>query len=397
MTEKKSKTVIGVSNATASTCKPLLLVGIAGAILTALPGTDVVRLSYASVMIAVATAAMVWVFRRGRRAEADRKATLAASANMHELCEKVLPIWERQINTGRLETEEAVMVLATRFAELSQRLQATVDTSTGADGCEGAAGGQGVLLLLQTSQHELGKIIVSLKSAVEAMEAMMAQIALLSGFTDELKGMAAEVASIAAQTNLLALNAAIEAARAGESGRGFAVVAGEVRKLSGLSAETGKMISTKVEVINAGIGAVLERAEQYARNEAQVIEGSEATIQRVLSEFGSAAEKLSHSTEVLQAESAGVKFQIDDVLVSLQFQDRVSQIFCHVQGDLEKLHRHVLDRLESSACGTAGELIDVELWLDELARTYTTDEQRSNHPGAQNGSGSADITFFEET
>jgi methyl-accepting chemotaxis protein len=320
---------------------------------------------------------------------------MLSSRNMRELCESLLPIWGKQIDTGRIETEEAIMSLADRFAGLSQRLQTAVEASQ--SNAAGNAGGQSIVSLLNVSQQELGEIIVSLKSAVQAMESMMAEIAALSDYTDELKGMVADVASIAAQTNLLALNAAIEAARAGEGGRGFAVVAGEVRRLSSLSAETGKQIGRKIESINNSITSVLQRADQYAKHEAQVIDGSEATIRRVLEEFGTAAEHLTHSTELLQAESAGIKYQIEDVLVSLQFQDRVSQIFCHVKNDLDKLHVKLVDRRERDALGQSCEPIDVDEWLQQLERTYTTTEQRVNHSGTQaDAGGSADIVFFEE-
>jgi len=57
---------------------------------------------------------------------------------------------------------------------------------------------------------------------------------------------AAEIGDIAKQTNLLALNATIEAARAGDQGKGFAVVAGEVKVLSGQTAQATNEISDVV-------------------------------------------------------------------------------------------------------------------------------------------------------
>lgn len=54
---------------------------------------------------------------------------------------------------------------------------------------------------------------------------------------------AEQIDAIAKQTNLLALNATIEAARAGDAGKGFAVVAGEVKNLSGQTANATAEVS----------------------------------------------------------------------------------------------------------------------------------------------------------
>lgn len=367
--------------------------GIAGIAACVVAGASQAYLIPAGVLALVTAGCTWWTIRSARSAAAGAEAAAGESGNVQELCENLLPIWNRHIDTGRTQTEEAITALAARFSTLSDRLQATVETSREATGGN-QHGQQGVVDLLNASRNELGLIIDSLKAALGARESMMAQIAHLADFTVELKEMATDVASIAAQTNLLSLNAAIEAARAGESGRGFAVVAGEVRKLSNLSAETGKKIGTKVESVNESIRATLEQAQQYSRKEIQTVNASEATIKRVLEEFGNAAEQLTNSTQALQIESAGIKNELDDVLVSLQFQDRVGQILTHVQSDLEKLHAHVTACRESLEQGEPCPDVDVARWLDDLARTYTTAEQRSLHAGQAAAAQSSEITFF---
>ena len=361
---------------------------------------------HALALAVVTVASICWTLRRFARLQRSQQELALSCANRNELFQSILPIWGMQIDTGRLETEDAVVDLTNRFSILSSRLQMAVNQSQGGARAAGAGqdGAQGILALLNASQAELQAIIVSMKTALEAMHSMMAQIAKLPQYTDALKNMAAEVASVAAQTNLVALNAAIEAARAGEAGRGFAVVAGEVRRLSTLSAETGKNINATVEMVNVSIRAVLTDAEHYARHEADVLGSSETAIRQVLAQFGSTAEKLSQSTELLQAESAGIRVEIDDVLVALQFQDRVNQIFSHVQNDLEKLHAHLLEWRPGQA--EPYQAIDTERWLAELASTYTTQEQRRNHSGSGSGSGSrsgsdggaeaaaSEVTFF---
>lgn len=371
---------------------PPLITGIVGIALVMAPSLPQGRYIHGLILAVVCGASTLWAARAFARSKAQREEVKVAGDNVTDLCEQLLPIWGKQIDTGRNQTEEAVVSLTIRFADLSRRLQTAVDMSNAAGG---ATDGKGIVALLGVSQKDLGDIIVSLKSALQAMTSMMDQIGTLSAFTNDLKDMAADVASISAQTNLLAVNASIEAARAGEVGRGFAVVASEVRKLSSMSAETGKRISTTVESVNTAIATVMERTERYARDEAASIENSEKTVQRVLGEFGATAEQLSESTRILQAESSGIKAEIEDVLVSLQFQDRVAQIFSHVQDNLDKLHAALLERRERSALGMAPVEVDVREWLEQLARTYTTQEQRSNHSGTQSDdSNASEITFF---
>ncbi|HYE38110.1 methyl-accepting chemotaxis protein [Methylocaldum sp.] len=309
---------------------------------------------------------------------------------LDQLCTAVLPVWSGQIEMGRSQMEEAIVTLSGRFADIVHNLETAVDASQEtAQDIGGQTGNSGMVSLLAQSQNELNSVIASLKTALDMRRMAMQEILQLSHFTEELKQMAAEVANVAGQTNLLALNAAIEAARAGEAGRGFAVVADEVRKLSTLSGETGKRISERVNVINEAITSALELSEKSANQDAKLLTDSETAINRVLDQFSSAGGALNQSAKILQGESVEIRNEISDILVSLQFQDRVSQILGHVRNDLEKLHAHISE-------ATGRETIEATLWLKELAQTYTTEEQRRHHHGAPSAKAaqSADITFF---
>src|SRR5690606_15000014 len=315
-------------------------------------------------------------------------------AQLEDLCVQVLPIWLKQVETGRVQTEEAIVSLTSRFADLSQRLQASVELSTAVTTSDDGKN-QSMVGLLDASQGALNEIGSSLKSAVQTMVAMKEQIVTLSQFTEELKEMAGDVSRIAAQTNLLAVNAAIEAARAGEAGRGFAVVAAEVRKLSNMSAETARQITAKVDAFNESISEVVARTDEDARQEATVAEGAERTIAHVLQGFESTAGKLSESGNILRTESEAIRAEIDNVLVSLQFQDRVSQILTHVCNDLDRLHTYLEQRQWRAADGLPLPEIDTQAWLEHMSTTYTTMEQRDNPAGRQPAvSNASEITFF---
>ena len=257
-------------------------------------------------------------------------------ASLHEVCTAVLPRWKRHIDISRQQTENAVTGLAREFHEISGKLECAVAASRSTAGSL-AGGDAGMTGTIGAVREELLALVGSLRQVLDAKVAMLAEIRNLAAFTDELKRMAVDVASIAGQTNLLALNAAIEAARAGEQGRGFAVVADEVRKLSTQSGETGKQISRKVETVAAAIGSTLACADQLSAKDDEVVAGAETTIQRVIARFNDSAGTLVRTAGQLEQESSGVREQVSRVLVDLQFQDRVSQILTQIEQDIARL------------------------------------------------------------
>jgi len=340
-----------------------------------------VRCHDAAVRAAV-SAASAAVLDQARSGHDARKSVETAA-----LCAQVLPIWSRHVETARGQTQEAIEQLTASFAQIIGRIESAVRASEAAAGRAGADGGDGVISLLSACRGELERIVQSLQDVVEVKNTMLSNLANLAGFSGELKQMATEVASIAGQTNLLALNAAIEAARAGEWGRGFAVVADEVRKLSANSGETAKRISAKVELVGKAMAETMEFANRCAERDTAAVNGADQTISGVLERFSRATDGLGESARVLQTESHGIRAEISNLLVSLQFQDRTSQILRQATADMDRLRERLAQ---------GGTDIDAAQWLGEMQRTYATHEQRVNHGIASSGSASASggITFF---
>jgi methyl-accepting chemotaxis protein len=308
---------------------------------------------------------------------------------LDQLCAGVLPIWGGQVEMARGHTEESVTALANRFAGINQRILDTMAASQGESG-------DGLITLLHQNEAELNSIVATLRSALATKDSMLSEIATLSKFTEQLKGMAQNVGDIAKQTNLLALNAAIEAARAGEVGRGFAVVADEVRKLSDLSGGTGKKISETVETVNHAIAATLHISQQYAEQDVAMVAQSAGIIQHVVGRTQEAALGLAKSSDVLRSETQSIGHEIAEVLVALQFQDRVSQILGHVSQDMGKLKERIGRHEKARATGEGPVAVDAGAWLEELSHTYTVPEQYVVHSGGKPAAaaGSDEITFF---
>jgi len=399
----------GRMTANSNACKwaalPVLLSGVAGAlalllspVLPAVPGLPVTAL--AAMVALVCAGSAWWAVRQCTTSRLRLEDTVRAQCidGLNQLCRGVLPVWSGQVEIARSQTESAINDLAQRFGNLSQRLESAVSASQTSSSSADDGNSLGVVALLKNSETDLHSIISSLRSALKEKESLLHEVHTLSRFTAELREMAQNVGSIAHQTNLLAINAAIEAARAGEVGRGFAVVASEVRKLSQLSAETGKKITTTVETVNNAIVKTLRVSSQFSQQDEAMTANSEQIIEKVLGQFQSTATGLNDSAEVMRRESQLIQSEISDVLVALQFQDRISQVLSHVRGDLDKLNQTLEVSGQQLAEGVMPTPLDTDAWLNALTSTYTMAEQHSVHggerPAAQAQASATEITFF---
>lgn len=307
---------------------------------------------------------------------------------LDELCLSTFPVWERHVETARSQTEESVAELTERFATVVERLDATISAS------KEVGGSADMVETFSFSEKTLQSIVNSLRKSQQGRAEMLEEVRVLTNYTEELKSMADEVSAIAAQTNLLALNAAIEAARAGEAGRGFAVVADEVRKLSTMSSATGKNMSEKVNVINETIGKASNIAESSSIEDDAVLESSETGIQDVLTGFTAIVEKLTESSAIMQVEGDGIKGEIEDMLVSLQFQDRTSQMLAQVCGNMGELATAV-QHFNQGSFNDEDFKFDPDAWLENMQESYAIAEQHINHSGeSADSEGESELTYF---
>jgi methyl-accepting chemotaxis protein len=308
--------------------------------------------------------------------------------------ETVAPVWTAHIGASMTQMDDAVSTLTERFSGIVDKLEQAVRVSNAAtESIEGDH--QGLVAVFANSETRLASVLASLKAATESQAAMLHQVQALERLTSELKEMADDVASIAWQTNLLALNAAIEAARAGEAGRGFAVVANEVRMLSNKSADTGKRIGQRVNRVNETIVAACRAADTSIHDEEDALHASEQVISGVLNDFKNVTDALVQSSSLLKEESIGIRHEVGDALVQLQFQDRVNQIMGHVKHNIGLLPGVFADSRRKFEKDGALLSPEPETVLDELEKTYAMAEERALHRGGELAVAKpSEVTFF---
>ncbi|MBU2753226.1 hypothetical protein HFU84_09475 [Acidithiobacillus sp. CV18-2] len=307
-----------------------------------------------------------------------------ATENSGEVLETVTSILTRQLALSREQLEQAITDIVGRFTSLHRRLSEAVLSSQGTSGEEGAAEAR---QRFRETETELQMILRHIEASVQQHEANQATISALMQQVNVLEQMAREVGEIAAQTTLLALNAAIEAARAGEQGRGFAVVADEVRKLSSRSKESSVAMAENVKEIVKVIRQVVAAAGKSIEEERTFLKNARESTRNALDRVEQMTEELCTSQARLQLEGTQIAGDMDQLLVTLQFQDRVNQILQHVEEGLAELPRHLHPR-ES--------LQSVQDWLQSMENRYSTAEERAAHrnEGVATAGGGDDITFF---
>ncbi len=257
--------------------------------------------------------------------EAGREQQLSA------LIVHVLGIWQRQAGLVRQQTEDAGLQVIDNFTSMIKEFDAA-----GFGGIAGKPGGSQqdtTISLLTLCERELTPVIGSLEQVMRSKDVLLQSVRELMQETGLLKDMAAQVSHIAAHTNLLAINAAIEAARAGESGRGFAVVAGEVRQLSMRSADIGKHIGLRVQQIGTMMASTLQSAADAAESDKQVIEVTGEVISDVLQHVRA----LGESVDNMRLHGNVIRDDVEDVMVALQYQDRVAQILEVLDADMTRV------------------------------------------------------------
>ena len=309
--------------------------------------------------------------------------------------QEVIPVWKRHFASSIEQMDTAVNQLSERFGGIVDKLDVALRTATQeTDAVEGH--GTDLVTVFTKSGQDLRALIVMQQQAMRSMEAMLVKVQGLDRFITELQDMASDVARIAQQTNLLALNAAIEAARAGDLGRGFAVVAKEFRMLSNQSGETGRRIAEKVKVISAAIVDTCTVVRESVAAEDSSMEAAEATVERVLTDFKGITEAFQRSSNLLQDESVSIQSEVNNALVQLQFQDRVSQIMNQVIKNMELLPE-VFEQQQASYLQTRVlQAADPQQMLAELKKTYVMADQHVIHEGGKvvQTSNTTDISFF---
>ncbi len=298
---------------------------------------------------------------------------------------------------------EAIGTLIQSFTGMSQQARRQQELGTGIISSQ--RGEDGAADFAGFAQHTSETLHAFVDSVVANSKLAMELVEMTDKMSEQMKritGMLGEIEGISKQTNLLALNAAIEAARAGEAGRGFAVVADEVRDLSGRTSHFSQQIrgqlvtmQQSIEMTEQAINKMAAQDMTFALKSKQGVEVAMQNIEALNHRTGETIDELNHISESMEQ-------SVNQAVVSLQFQDMVTQLLSHVNGRLESVQA-VLGEVRALAaaaqCGQ-GDMSAAQAdslrqsLLQARAQVEGLRQRTSNNPVSQEGFNTGEIELF---
>jgi methyl-accepting chemotaxis protein len=305
-----------------------------------------------------------------------------------------------------LQSEQATETIGSSFKAIIDK--ATVQARQAMELLEGTQGGnedgtpQSLQDFIRVSDERLNKMADEVVRVADISVNMVQELDAVQIRTQAIDTFLQDVEKLADQTSLLALNADIEAARVGDQGRGFAVVAHEVRRLSQQSHDFSNRIRTHLRAVRTGLDKTHGDMQRLSAADMEHALTIKDDILKLTSSLEGKNREVAKTVGRINTISKEIAQDVENVIISLQFQDIMSQKLTNMFAPIDDLNQ-ILGDLVKETLGLDTDLVDylaskkkrpaTTLSLRSLEQaTNKTDRDSSKEsqdkkepPGARNG------------
>lgn len=345
----------------------------------------VVLVSLLLVLCGIGTGLFLWhshvnaLAQMNSRESSKIDAVATYTTELERLLLTISPILSQHVMTSREHTEQEITSLTTRFSGMVNELQQIVDSA------DNTLGGQHFHLdsVINTSRDLLHPVLESLKLIHQVRHNAMSELQQLSGHMNGLNAIATEVHHLTGQIKLLGLSAA------NEQGQGVEVIAGSARNLTEDAVQIDQRLSNKINDMTAVVNAALNISESSVQVDDSTLFQAKANINQTLAHLNLALTYYRDDVEAIRNNAEQIRAEIDNVLVALQFQDRVSQILTQVENNLRNMQK-TIETIQQQGSHRDGNMLQVDAAVEHIEENYKTVSSRPN----REQDGSDDLTFF---
>ncbi|HEX5311046.1 methyl-accepting chemotaxis protein [Aquabacterium sp.] len=312
----------------------------------------------------------------------DQAARTSVGGACDELQKQVQPVWKRQIEAARTYSETSMANLLESFATISAQIDETLGLNGGSVLDVGLPEE-----VIERHQDQLDRLTSTTRLAVQLKDEMLETVNWLHATLSDMQALSKEVQAVSRATHLLALNASVEATRAGESGGGFAVVAAEVRALAGQSRQVGIQIGRHVAQMQERIAETRSRVRRHDTDEDELQLQAKLNAHAVLSALLGSVAEATRASRALRDSSRMVQDELEKISVSLQSQDRLSQMLTSVSDDIQRMVLWMNGADDAAAAHP-------HQWLGRLEASYTMEEMKASHHNLVAVEKTSGVQFF---
>ncbi|MDO9141230.1 MAG: hypothetical protein Q7U38_13005 [Methylobacter sp.] len=308
-----------------------------------------------------------WAEDENRKMEA----VVTYTNELERLLLTITPILSQHVMASREHTEQEVISLTNRFADMVTELQQIVSRA------DDALNGQQHYHLdnvIGTSRALLQPILESLKQIHQVEHQATVELHKLSPHIEGLSSSVIDVHKLVGQLNALAADGA---------------EAEDLRQLADESAQTDQQLAVKVNDIVTAVNAALATADSSILVDDSTLYQAEDNVKQTLAHLTEALAHYRNDVEVLRNNAEQVRSEINNVLVAFQFQDRVSQILTQVENNLLNL-QETIEKIQQQGSERNGTMLQVDEAVEHIEENY---KSVSSRPNAEQDN-SDDLTFF---